>query len=41
MKNKVFIGLAIVIVIGIIVTIAFGLNVDYSYKNHNLVDVKI
>lgn len=41
MKNKVFIGLSIVILIGIIVVAVFGFNVDFAYKNHHLVDVKI
>jgi len=41
MKNKVFVGLSIVILIGIIVVAIFGFNVDYGYKNYHLVDVKI
>lgn len=41
MKNKVFIGLSIVILIGIIVVAIFGFNVDFAYKNHHLVDIQI
>ncbi len=41
MKNKIFIGLGVIILIGIIITAVLGLNVDYSYKNHTLIDVKI
>lgn len=41
MKNKIFVGLSIVILIGIIVIAVFGFNVDFSYKNYHLVDIKI
>lgn len=41
MKNKLFIGLAVVILIGIIVVAAFGFNVDYEYKHHSLIDINI
>ncbi|MBR1654253.1 MAG: hypothetical protein IJ690_04815 [Clostridia bacterium] len=41
MKNKLFIGLAVVILIGIIVIAAFGFNVDYTYKHHSLIDINI
>lgn len=41
MKNKILIGLAIVILVGIIITVAVGFNVDMCYRNYNLVDIKI
>lgn len=41
MKNKILIGLAIVIIIGIIIITFLGFNVDICYKNYNLVDIKI
>ena len=41
MKNKIFVGLGIVILIGIIIIAVFGFNVDMSFKNHNLVDITI
>jgi len=41
MKNKIFVGLSIVILIGIIIIAIFGFNVDFAYKNHHLVDIKI
>ena len=41
MKNKIFVGLSIVIIIGLIIIAVFGFNVDFSYKNYNLVDIKI
>lgn len=41
MKNKIFIGLSIVILIGIIVVAIFGFNVDLCYSNYNLVDITI
>ena len=41
MKNKILIGLAIVILVGIIITVAVGFNVDMCYRDYNLVDIKI
>ena len=41
MKNKIFVGLLLVILIGIIIISLLGFNVDFSYKNYNLVDIKI
>lgn len=41
MKNKILIGLAIVIIVGIIITVAVGFNVDMCYRDYNLVDIKI
>ncbi|MBR2785989.1 MAG: hypothetical protein IKD76_00545 [Clostridia bacterium] len=41
MKNKIFVGLAIIIIIGTIVIATLGFNVDTSYKAYNLVEVKI
>ena len=41
MKNKVFVGLSVVIFIGIIVVAILGFNVDFAYKNYQLVDIKI
>ncbi|MBR4261346.1 MAG: hypothetical protein IKQ33_05310 [Clostridia bacterium] len=41
MKNKIFIGLSAIILIGIIVVAIFKFNVGYSYKNHMMIDVKI
>lgn len=41
MKNKIFIGLSAIILIGIIVVAIFKFNVGYSYKNHTMIDIKI
>lgn len=41
MKNKIFVGLGIVILVGLIIIVALGFNVDMCYKNYNLVDIKI
>lgn len=41
MKNKIFVGLSVIILIGIIVIAVFGFNVDFSYKNYHLIDIKI
>ena len=41
MKNKILRGLAIVILVGIIITVAVGFNVDMCYRDYNLVDIKI
>ncbi len=41
MKNKIFVGLAIIIIIGAIVIATLGFNLDGSYKNYNLVEVQI
>ena len=41
MKNKILIGLAIVILVGIIITVAVGFNVDMCYRDYNLLDIKI
>ncbi len=41
MKNKIFVGLAIVIIIGVIVVAALGFNVDVCYRESNLVEVQI
>lgn len=41
MKNKIFVGLAIVILIGAIIIATIGFNVDTSYKGYTLVDVNI
>lgn len=41
MKNKIFVGLGIVIVIGIIMIAVLGFNVDVCYKGYNLIDVEI
>ena len=41
MKNKILVGLAIVIIIGIIIITFLGFNVDICYRNYNLVDIKI
>lgn len=41
MKNKILALVALLIVIGIIVVAVFKFNVDYCYKNHNLVSIEI
>lgn len=41
MKNKVFVGLAVVFVVAIIIIAVFGFNVDMDYKSYNLIDLKI
>ena len=41
MKNKILLGLAIVILIGTIIIATVGFNVDSSYKGYNLINVKI
>lgn len=41
MKNKIFVISSIVILIGIIIVAILGFNVDFCYKNHNLIDVTI
>lgn len=41
MKNKVFVISSIVIFIGIIIVAILGFNVDFCYKNHNLIDITI
>lgn len=41
MKNKILLGLAIVILIGAIIIATAGFNVDLSYKGYNLIDVSI
>lgn len=41
MKNKILATLGVVILVGIIIVAIFGFNVDWSYKNYNLVTVKI
>ena len=41
MKNKIFVGLSIVVLIGIIIIAICGFNVDYAYKNYYLVDIQI
>ena len=41
MKNKIFIVLAIVIVIGVIIAATLGFNIDINYKNYTLVDIEI
>lgn len=41
MKNKIFIGLAIVIVVGIIIAATLGFNIDINYKNYSLIDIEI
>ena len=41
MKNKIFLGLSIVVLVGIIIIAVFGFNVDFAYKNYHLVDIKI
>ena len=41
MKNKILVVLAIIILAGIVVVAALGFNVDFVYKNYNLVDVRI
>lgn len=41
MKNKMFVGLSVIIIIGIIIVAIFGFNVDFCYRNYNLVDVTI
>ena len=41
MKNKILIGLAIVILVGAILVAAVGFNVDASYKGYTLIDINI
>lgn len=41
MKNKIFVGLAIIIIIGIIIITTLGFNLDESYRDYNLVQVRI
>ena len=41
MKNKIFVGLAVVILLAGIIVAIWGFNIDISYKSYNLVDVKI
>ena len=41
MKNKIFVGLSMVVLIGIIIVAIFGFNVDFAYKNYHLVDIQI
>lgn len=41
MKNKIFVGLSIVVLIGIIIVAVFGFKVDFAYKNYHLVDIQI
>ena len=41
MKNKILIGLAIVIVVGAIIIATLGFNVDTSYKGYNIIDVDL
>ena len=41
MKNKVFLGLAIVLAVALIIIAVWGFNVDLSYRSYNLIDIKI
>lgn len=41
MKNKIMLGLAIVILIGAIIIVAAGFNVDLNYREYNLISVNI
>lgn len=41
MKNKILIGLAIVILVGAIIVATLGFNVDASYKGYTLIDINI
>lgn len=41
MKNKIFIGISAIILIGIIVVAVLKFNVDFCYKRHTLVDINI
>nr|MCR5146818.1 hypothetical protein [Clostridia bacterium] len=41
MKNKIMLGLAVVILIGVIIIVAAGFNVDLNYKEYNLISVNI
>ena len=41
MKNKVFVGLAIVLAVALVIIAVWGFNVDLSYRSYNLIDVRI
>ena len=41
MKNKIFVGLGIIVVIGIIIVATLGFRVNTCYKGYNLVDIDI
>ncbi|MBE5805842.1 MAG: hypothetical protein E7313_03915 [Clostridiales bacterium] len=41
MKNKIFVGLAIIILIGIVIVSVFGFKVDICYKAYNIIDITI
>ena len=41
MKNKIFLGLGVIILIGIIVVSIWGFNVEYSYKNNSSIFIEI
>lgn len=41
MKNKIFVILGIVVLVGIIIIATWGFNVDMCYKNYHLVDIRI
>lgn len=41
MKNKILVGLAIVILVGAILIATLGFNVDMSYKGYNIIDIDI
>ena len=41
MKNKIMLGLAVVILIGVIIMVAVGFNVDLNYREYNLISVNI
>ncbi len=41
MKNKILAVVAVIILIGIIITVAVGFNLDLNYKNYKLIEVKI
>ena len=39
MKNKIFVGLAIIILIGIVIVSIFGFKVDICYKAYNIINM--
>ncbi len=41
MKNKIFVVLFLIILIGLLIGIILGFNVDFDYRNHNLVSINI
>lgn len=41
MKNKIFVGLAIIILIGIVIVSVLGFKVDICYKAYNIIDITI